>query len=491
VAYWLLPFVLAAVQLWVTESSLNQIRYEELAEGVRSVYWLDQRLVYDGVYTNVGWYGFLLIAYKIFGFSLFSAKFVRLGLHLAGLVSIAALLRRAMPHAAAMVPLVLVGLSPTMLFFDSMQTSFGMDVSYAAICLWLMSSITIVAPGWTDIAKAFACGVVAMVAAMSYPAFFFYVPSLLIVWAWLVTRAGASVFGAESTRLGLAAAGGFVLPLVAAFLYIQTRSLLIFDPDTQAGLFRAGGHLGFDSMALGHAIGTVLHDLLIRGGSYYYEVARPDWSGPLAAAGLCGLIATVTYLTWSRKIDRALVAAAALLLVTSLVIPSLSIEGEPGLRRSTGILAAYFALFSLSWAYVATARARTVWLAAGMMLCLLLPLDSAIKVPSLVADEEHASIFRNHDWFSIEPTPVASLDEMLARLDHSKGLGCPTDQDGQVTPCRYQEIYAALAGYREWNGLPVVDIHAVDWRTGKDIVLTPALWRDKYYPTCTRLVNCH
>lgn len=491
VVYLLLPFVLAAIQLWIIESSLNQIRYEELAESVRSVYWLDQRMVYDGVYTNVGWYGLLLIVYKIFGFSLFSAKLVRLALHLAGLLAVAALLRRAMRPAAAIVPLVLVGLSPTMLFFDSLETSFGMDVSYAAICLWIMSTIAIRAPTRADLAKAFALGFVAMIAAMSYPAFVCYVPSLLIAWAWLVKRAGSTIVSPVAVRLSAAVGGGLVLPLVTAFLYIQTKSLLVFDPDTQAGLFRAGGHLGFDALVLKHALGTVLHDLFVRGGSYYYEVARPDWAGPLAVAGLCGLVSTVAYLVWTRKIDRTLAAAAAALFVASLVVPSLSTEGEPGLRRSTGVLAAYFALFALAWAYVATTKARSVWLTAGLALCALLPIDSAIKLPSLVADEGRPSIYRNIDWFASEPTPVASLDDLLDGLNHSRGLGCPVDQDGQITPCRYQEVYAALAGYRAWNGLPPVDIHAADWRTGRDIVLTAQLWRDKYYPTCTRLVNCH
>lgn len=113
--YWCVPFVLAAVQWWISESGLNQIRYEEIAESVRSVYWLDQRLLYDGVYTNVGWYGTLLIVYKIFGFSLFTGKFVRLALHLAGLLSIASILRRALEYFHGWLQAVQM----TMTFLDS------------------------------------------------------------------------------------------------------------------------------------------------------------------------------------------------------------------------------------------------------------------------------------------------------------------------------------------------------------------------------------
>src|SRR5215831_541258 len=186
--FWLLPLALAGVQLWVTRAGLHQIRYEELAEAVRSVWWLDQRVVYDGVYTNVGWYGTLLILYKLFGFSIFTAKYVRLALHLIGLYCIAGILRRAMSPGAAIVPLVLIGLSPTLLYFDSVQTSYAMDLSYAAICLLLLLSIKFEAASWRDYAVAFAGGVVAIVAAMSYPAFLFYVPSLVLVAIWLMRR---------------------------------------------------------------------------------------------------------------------------------------------------------------------------------------------------------------------------------------------------------------------------------------------------------------
>src|SRR5438105_4332756 len=114
-AYWSLPLLLAGIQYWVSATSMHQIRYEELAESVRNVFWLSHRLVYDGVSSNVGWYGTLLIVYKLFGFSLYSAKFVRLGLHFIGLLCAADILRRCMDVRMGIVPLVVIGLSPTLL----------------------------------------------------------------------------------------------------------------------------------------------------------------------------------------------------------------------------------------------------------------------------------------------------------------------------------------------------------------------------------------
>jgi hypothetical protein len=488
--YWLLPLGLAGVQWWVTTAGLHQIRYEELAEAVRSVWWLDQRFVYDGVYTNVGWYGLLLIVYKLFGFSIFTAKYVRLALHLAGLYAIAGVLRRAMSPGAAIVPLVLIGLSPTLLYFDSVQTSYAMDVSYAAICLWLIVSINFASPGRIDYGKAFAGGFIAMVAATSYPAFAFYVPSLAIVAVWLITRSGAPLLNRATGGFAAAELAGAVLPLIAIFLFVRNSQLLVFDPDTQAGLFRAGGHLGFDPAILQRSLGTVLHDLFVQGRSYYYEVTRPDFSGWLAVPSLAVVFGTIAYLVASKQVSVTIVVAALVLLATSLIVPNLSIEGEPGLRRCTGALAAWFVLFAIAWRYYATAPRRPLWRNAGLALCLMLPLDHALKLPSLVDDEASKSVFRNNDWFVAPNGPPDAVDHFVDLINHGEMLSCPFDADGQVTPCRYQEIYPTLAGYRKWNGLPIVDIQARDWRTGRDLVLTPYLWLNHYYPTCTRLANC-
>ena len=336
--YWLLPLALAGVQLWVTRAGLHQIRYEELAEAVRSVLWLDQRVIYDGVYTNVGWYATLLLVYKLFGFSIFTAKYVRLALHLAGLYAIAGILRRAMTPGAAIVPLVLVGLSPTLLYFDSVQTSYALDLWYGAICLLLILSIKFEAPAPIDYGKAFACGLVAMVAAMSYPAFAFYAPSLALVTMWAAYRTGGRVGSASTAKLAGAAVLGLALPLGAVFLFVRNRQLLIFDPETQAGLFRAGGELGFDPGVFQRSVTTVLHDLFVQGQSYYYEVTRPEFSGWLAIAGLAGVLTTIAYLAASKKIELPVLISALVLLAMSLVVPNLSIEGEPGLRRCTGAL---------------------------------------------------------------------------------------------------------------------------------------------------------
>jgi hypothetical protein len=492
-AYWSLPVVLTCVQYWMTATSMHEIRYEELAESVRNVFWLSHRLVFDGASSNVGWYGLLLLVYQLFGFSLFSAKFVKLGLYLIGITCVADILRRCMGVRTAIVPLIAIGLSPTLLYMGSLQTSYGVDLPYAAICLWLVLSVRPDAHSPLELGKTFVCGAIAMIAAMSYPTFLLYWPSLLLVWVWQMRRNECAQPSAWwMTWQVLSGTAGLAVPLVVAFAYVVTPGLLLWDPATHSGLFRGGGHLGFDAPTLRHALHVVLRDLLVHGGSYYFDVTRPDFSGPLAIAGLFCIGATTIYLLLKRQVDITILLAALLLLALSLVVPSFSVGWFPGIRRSTGILAAYYVLFGVAWYFYRSAAAPSmIWLRrSGVLLCLLVPLDHALKLPSLVND-----LARNHDdmavfpadkgeidWIAIAATPTKSLEVLLEQVDKEQPLSCPMDDQGRIIPCRYQEAYAAVAGYRLWNSHSTADIHALDWKTGRDIVLTPLLWTSYYFP---------
>jgi hypothetical protein len=483
-AYWSLPLLLTGVQYLVTVTSMHEIRLEELAESVRNVFWLSDRLVYDGASSNVGWNGMLLIIYKLFGFSLFAAKFVKLGLHFLGLMCAADILRRCMGIRTAIVPLVAIGLSPTLLYLDSLQTPNGVDLAYSAICLWLVLSIRPDTHSPLELGKTFVCGGIAMIGAMSYPTFLLYWPSLLLVWIWRMRqneRAEQSAWW--MARQTLSGTAGLAFPLVIAFAYVVTPRLLILDPATHSGLFRGAGVFSLDATTLRYSLSVVLHDLLVRGQSYYFEVTRPDFSGPLAIAGLCCVGATTIYLLLKGQADKTIVLAPLLLLALSLAVPSLSL-GAPGIRRATGILVAYFVLFSAAWYfYRAVAAPSMIWVRwSGMLLCLLVPLDHALKLPSLVDDlaSDHAE--KGIGWFAIAATPTKSLEVLLKRLDRGQPLSCPIDDQGRIVPCRYQEVYAAIAGYRLWNSHSTADIHALDWKTGSDIVLTPSLWTSYYFP---------
>jgi len=444
------------------------------------VFWLDQRLVYDGVYSNVGWYGTLLIVYKIFGFGLFTAKKVRLLLHLAGLYAAVLILRRAFSPRQAIVPLLVLGLSPALIYFDTLQTSYGVDVWYGAICLALVLSIRPVSATRADRLKAAAAGVVAMVAAMSYPVFVLYLPSFVLI-------ARQRQLDRRAIWLGVA---GAAAPLFLALAWIQSRALLLFDPDTQAGLFRGGGALTVDWTTAARAIVVTARDAFVRGQSYYFDVAQPDFAGAISLAGLLGVVVLAGYAAIRGKEERRVGALATILIVLCLVVPAMS-SGDPGLRRSTGVLAAFFAIFAIAWRAVVTADIMPAPLRRiGLVLCLLVPIGSALKLSSLHADATRDNAFQNRDWFTVAGSPELSLFALSSQVGNGELIACAVDAQQHIMPCRYQEIYAAIGGFQRWNGYAEIPVRALDWKTGHEIVLTPQLWNDKYYPTCTRMNEC-
>ncbi len=480
---WALPVVLGILQWYASELATHQIRYEELAESIRNVFWLNQRLVYDGISSNVGWYGTLLVVYKIFGFTMASAKWVRLVLAVTGLFCAADILRRAMGARLALAPLVVIGISPALLYFNTLQTSYGVDVPYAAICLWLVLSIRPDGARPLNLAKSAATGCVAMIAAMSYPSFLFYLPSLAMIAIWWARRDASAPMSGVAMAMDLAAGlAGFALPLVLAWIYLRNPSLLAYDPATHAGLFRGGAQVGLSATLLWQSIGTVAGDLFSHGQSYYFEVTQPDLSGWLAMAACAGVAAFAMFLAVTRRAPALVVAAVLLLLIANVIGPNLSVSGPPGLRRCTGLLVTWFVAYAMVWKYAATPSAASWVRRAGVVLCLLVIVGSAIKLPSLFDDLRSDSLYRDGEWFAIEATPARSLDRLLTQFDQGKGLACPVDQERRIQPCRYQEVYAAMAGSRTWNRRPPVEIEAIDWKTGNSITLSTTLWTDYYFP---------
>lgn len=500
--YWLIPLGLVALQWVATSTSMRNIRYEELAESVRNVYWLDHRLLYDGISSNVGWYGTLLIVYKLFGFSLFKARCVRLVLHLVGLFCVANLLRRVMGVRVAGVPLLVIGLSPTLLYFNTMQTSYGVDLPYAAICLWLLYWIRFCSIA--DAFKCFAFGTIAMVAAMSYPTFLLYLPSLVLIGVWHWRNNSAAVINRSKITYLLSSIAGFVLPLFVSIFFLQSARLLIHDPVTGAGLFRGGGHLGFDGSSFRQSLMTCFRDLLAKGNSYYFDVTQPEFSGAGAISSLVCIALASIYLIATRRINLFVGGAIVLTLLISLILPNLDVGGAAGIRRCTGLLAAFYALFATVWNYFTQNNFRSVWLRrCGILLCLLLPLSHTLKYRALLSDIAQpnpeleqtgftidqtptgpnisflpgASVI----WFSAKSNPVESLAYFLDLTQAGEPLQC-LDEQNRPGPCRYAEIYAAIAGYRSWNRLPEKEIRAWDWKSGTVITLRPSLWAEYYFP---------
>ena len=447
-AFWLLVAVLFAAQAAYTFVGLDRLLYEEIAEGIRNPFWLDHRLIYDGVSSNVGWYGLVLIVYKAFGFSAHAAKHLRLALHVVFLVSTALLLTRALGLRRAWLPLLAAGLSPTMLYFNNLGTSYGIDVElFAPILLLIVTTGDRAREGSSSLAlRQYAIGVLAMVACLSYPAFLVYVPILLAVYLWITRAAGV----AQMLKGLVWIAVGFLTPFAAAMAWLHNAHTWLADSSVGgAGVFRGGGSgWTLNPVDVSRAGASVMKDLFMTGNTYYFPLPQVEFSGLLGVAAAWGILvgALVVGSNWTPA--RVPLALAGALCLLSLTLPSLA-TNLAGLRRSTGIIAGLYVMVACVWASPVPAglRAAAVW--AAKLACLLLVFHHLLVFAPNVRHVSRETQTVNDPWFNRFGTP----DESIRTWAHDwvlqgRPLVCPAS-----TRCRSSEIYAAVEGYMRWNGL--------------------------------------
>lgn len=446
---------------------MEQIRYEELAESVRNVWWLQQRTIYDGISSNVGLYAPLLAIYNIFGFSLFTAKVFRLGLQLVSLLCLAAILKRFLPVKYAWFPLVTIGLSPTILYFTTIQTQYGIDMQYLPIVVYLLMLQNSIALG--------ASWAIAMLALMSYPTFLFYLPALVV----LSVRQRS-----QTTKNILISVCSFLAPLVAVFVFVKNRQLLILDSHNNGGIFRGGGQIMFSGEVFVKSIEGLFSDLFVRANSYYFEVAKVEFSDVYPVATVALVVILAVYLFLKARGYRMVVGLAFFTFAFTIIVYGFSFDPSlaPGMRRASAVLATFYVLFTAVWHFVTrwhTKKPYVRWVTMAVLA--LLPLHHLIVLPFNVDGLKKPSLYRETSWFTIADTPTKSLDRIVeAATKEDLRLGCQTSV-GQVVVCRLSEVYAAVAGSCEWNRLPCKNITALDPKTGKLIKLSTKLWEEYYF----------
>jgi hypothetical protein len=454
---------LIGLQAFVSATSRSHICYEELAEAVRNVFWLDERTIYDGVSSNVGWYGLLLVVYKVFGFQLYFAKCVRLALSVAGLLSAWALLRRPLGRFGWIVPLLALGLSPTVIHFTTLETSMGTDLAAWLVIAWLVQSFE---PSGkpTSYLRLGLIFVLSMVASMMYPTFLFYLPALGL---WTLWKLRPAPWRARGIYVALAGAA-FLLPMALPFLYLRDPKLLLFDPASGGkGIFRGGGQLAFEPARALENLAATLRDLFQAGHTYYFNnIRQPEFSGTL---GLVCVAVLVTGSFAAFAMDRSLRLALGLawvLILTNLIFGSIS-GGPPGLRRASGVVAGLLLVFAALWAFGLRQSERNgkAW---GLLAALaLLPLHHALVFSrNLRALDEPGCL--EESWFRTRATPDASLAYWVEQTETSPASLPSSD--------RYAEIYAALNGYRRWNHLPERELRAPRPGDHRLVTLSVGLW---------------
>ncbi len=476
--YWLIPLILLVFQYFFTTASMTHIRYEEVAESIRNPYWLKHGFILDGISSNIGWYGTMVLIYKLFGFSLFYAKAYRLVFHLVSLFALAEVLRRWMGVKYAIVPLTAAGLSPAWLYFNTFQACFGIDLQFLPIVLLVLMSFRF-RPRFKDILLQFLGGILCMLACMSYPTFLLYIPFIFIafLWRWKMDNPRKIKFLIISMVIVIS---GFMVPLLAGYSYVKNHNLLVYDPAVEAGLFRGGGRIEISAGVLETSVKQTLSDLTYTGNSYYFDLPFPDLSGNLALITIVLAVASGYLLGWRDKNMLALLVLVSAFTLFNLLVPGLS-SHLPGLRRSTGIIAGIYALFAISY-YVTMRKLETkkILQIAAVLLFLLLPYSNLVHLKqNLEALSKENPM--DDPWFKFEKTPEASLMKILQLVKEGKPLAC-SDGSGKHVPCRYYEIFAAVSGDMEWNNLPRFPVKAIDWKTSKEVVLSIDLWNRNEFP---------
>ena len=182
--FWAIPLLLCLLQAGQIYAAWDRLFYEEIAESIRNVYWLEQKEIYDGVSSNIGWYGLLLFVYKTFGFSLHIAKIARLALYTLAIFSMAWTLKQCLGPKKSILPLLTLGLSPTWLYFNTYQTTYGLDITYLALLSSLLYMLRTRNNAKINTAIIFGLGLTSSIAASTYPTFLLYLPFILLIILW-------------------------------------------------------------------------------------------------------------------------------------------------------------------------------------------------------------------------------------------------------------------------------------------------------------------
>lgn len=489
VAYWFVVIGLWLIQAFYTSRSFGQIRSEELSESIRNVFWLQNYTIYDGISSNVGWYGTLLILYNIFGFNLFTAKIYRLVLHGFFLITLALLLKKSLGSKKALLPLITIGVSPTLIYFNMLQTSFGVDLQYIVICLYLLINLDFLHDKKV-ILKQFLLWAIAMVASLSYPSFLAYIPFLWIIYCCKLWRIKKKLTIKKKLLNLMLSLVSFILPLVSFIIYLKDWRLLFYDPHVKSGLFRAGGGVSFptslSSLIANIIAGSkqVLTDLFIRPNSYYFEIniLRSEFSHKLITIAVLMILFLSLIFIFIKSKYRLSILLSWLLIIFSLVFTNIS-NWFPGLRRSTGVLVGFYSLYVLVWLNIWQFKWKQWWPVISMVAfsCFLITLHHlkvfpnnymALNIPSYHAQDVCFNQLHN--------SPTKLLQKFINQVKTSHRL-MTLDAHGLPMDCRLHEIYAAVAGSCIWNHLNCPEIWGYDENTKGFIKLSTKLWETYYF----------
>lgn len=469
--YWFIPVFLFSVQVVYTLNSFNQIRTEELVTSIRSVWWFQHRLVFNGAFSDLGWYGPLNIIYNLFGFDLYTAKYVRLVIAAVSLFCLAAVLKRLVGIRYAWLPLLIMGLSPSLLYFNVLQVQYGLDLQLFPICLYLVLILDFKSAKALPVQAGLA--LLSMLAWMAYPVFMYYLPVLGIIYFYKL-RKQLKKRKEWSRHIAVSVSAFLVLPL-AAIIYIKNRELLWFDPLVGRGMFRGNGTVDLDPAVLWENARFMIWDLFIMPLSYYFEATKVEFSDIYPIISLVIILLGSVYLArYNKKLKwlvTGLLAALFLGFIFSLITGPVS-----GLRRGSHLLVLFYTLFTVVWFEFLKNKnplIRRAVLAAGLILLI----HHLIILPANIEHLKRHGQFSERVWYSVKETPGEALDFMVEQVQQKDlGLICK-DEKGDESECdKLTLIYPTIDGSCIWNKLQCHQVVAYSNKEKKLVPLSIDYW---------------
>jgi hypothetical protein len=222
----------------------------------------------------------------------------------------------------------------------------------------------------------------------------------------------------------------------------------------------------------------VLHDLFIRGESYYFTLPTVEFSGRVGLIAVWGILVGAIVAVWKWKPSRKPLALAGGLCLLALAAPAAS-RHLPGLRRSTPFIAGAYVTMVCVWAMPAFDDVLSRALAwTGKAACVLLLAHHVMAYgPNFRYLLDETRNVRD-PWFYQFGNPRQSVQTWAREFVLTgKPLAC-----GGASGCRFSEVYGAVAGYLKWSGLGEPPILAViDTASGRVIQLDIDLWQSRTF----------
>jgi hypothetical protein len=484
-----------AAQLAFTIALWDRLSFEEIAESIRNPYWVSNGEIYDGISSNVVYYKALDLYYRVSGFHLLAAKEFRLILSIFSICAIGLCLYRCTRFRFSSGMAFLAGvLSPTLLYFGTSQASFGIDLQIFPIigAIWIFS---LRSSGLISIGLLFIAAFMTVMLGAAFPPGLFYLPALIVVDILVRFKPGCRWRESLKVSIGrLSAIGAGILSgLIVPFLFIDNPLTLFYDPNTGSGLFRGGGRLSLNPFAVASAVWRSLLDLFSAGDSYQFYLPYPELGTVLALGVLVAMVSVLFCAISSQRPfhkDKLLQLAgqtnfqialfASILFITFLVMSHIS-PNLPGLRRSAGMLVAFYLFYYLA---IDACMSGTLYKnpklqrVAFIALCLL-PANRLIQLARNLNELPQHSLEAYPEWLKSHSTAQESLTVLYSEVKGGRPLTCSEAPAG----CRYSVLFAALNLHHrsEDPDASALEVFAEDPNTGDIILVERSLWADHYW----------